>query len=631
MKRVISVTSKNEEYEIVDAVAREEKLNISDLPNNLSHFNNDLKFIDKTVDDLLNYYKKSETYSRDEVRELLTARLTIKKVSELPTEDISSATIYFVPKHNELNERDYYDEYIWVDNQWELIGNTYIDLTDYYTKSETDRIVQSKVDSEITARKISESQIRGSIQTLAESINSNTEIINSEIDSRIASDMEFRGGISRLSENLSDEINRATNAENTLSSRCDTYDSHIYDVENPHNVTKSQIGLDNVKNVSTDDDVVEDSLNNVSSGAVYNALQNKVDKVSGKGLSDQNFTFAEKMKLAGLSNYDDTELNSKVTATESAITTLNGDSSVSGSVDKKIADAMSGITGFDFVIVSALPASGEKGIIYLTPQPTQGEQDNYDEYIWLDSAWEYLGKKSVTVDLTDYYTKAQVNALASVKQDKITVEDDTSALTDSDSFDETSAGTNPTTTKRRLLSSLWTYIQTKVANILSGYQTKLTFDSTPTSGSSNPVTSGGVYTAIEQNASDIATLKSSVSNIGKYGFSGIKTANITGGSTSAIQLATTVKLSAGKTYLLGLHIEQAVTDGACNFVITDATGTALPFWESTISCPIGKCRFAQSFPVKLAADTTLGIKVTPWQASAGNWFAWAEISWTQLS
>lgn len=43
-------------------------------------------------------------------------------------------------------------------------------------------------------------------------------------------------------------------------------------------------------------------------------LANKVDKVSGKGLSDQNYTLAEKTKLAGLENYDDTQLRAAVAA-----------------------------------------------------------------------------------------------------------------------------------------------------------------------------------------------------------------------------------------------------------------------------------------------------------------------------
>lgn len=46
--------------------------------------------------------------------------------------------------------------------------------------------------------------------------------------------------------------------------------------------------------------------------SVNTSISNKVDKVSGKGLSTNDFTTAEKNKLAGLSNYDDTELQNEL-------------------------------------------------------------------------------------------------------------------------------------------------------------------------------------------------------------------------------------------------------------------------------------------------------------------------------
>ena len=45
-------------------------------------------------------------------------------------------------------------------------------------------------------------------------------------------------------------------------------------------------------------------------------LGNKVDKVTGKQLSTEDYTTAEKSKLAGLSNYDDTALRGRVSAIE---------------------------------------------------------------------------------------------------------------------------------------------------------------------------------------------------------------------------------------------------------------------------------------------------------------------------
>lgn len=49
-------------------------------------------------------------------------------------------------------------------------------------------------------------------------------------------------------------------------------------------------------------------------------LNNKVDKVAGKGLSTNDYTTAEKTKLAGLENYDDTDVKDDIAANTAAIT-----------------------------------------------------------------------------------------------------------------------------------------------------------------------------------------------------------------------------------------------------------------------------------------------------------------------
>lgn len=57
--------------------------------------------------------------------------------------------------------------------------------------------------------------------------------------------------------------------------------------------------------------------------------------------------------------------------------------------------------GFDATVVDQLPATGEKGIIYLVPKDGEAP-DVHDEYIWIDSEqkFEFIG--STAVDLTDY-------------------------------------------------------------------------------------------------------------------------------------------------------------------------------------------------------------------------------------
>lgn len=64
-------------------------------------------------------------------------------VHTLPTQDISTSTIYFVPS-SDPSASNYYDEYINLDGTsqgWELIGTTAIDLTDYYTKGEVNALL----------------------------------------------------------------------------------------------------------------------------------------------------------------------------------------------------------------------------------------------------------------------------------------------------------------------------------------------------------------------------------------------------------------------------------------------------------------------------------------------------------
>lgn len=94
-------------------------------------------FITNAVDDLANYYKKSETFTKQEVNNLISAITTmdIQVVQTLPVQDISTTTIYLVPKTT-TEQNDAYDEYIYVSNAWEHIGSTEVDLTNYVTNTD---------------------------------------------------------------------------------------------------------------------------------------------------------------------------------------------------------------------------------------------------------------------------------------------------------------------------------------------------------------------------------------------------------------------------------------------------------------------------------------------------------------
>lgn len=55
-------------------------------------------------------------------------------VQSLPSQDISTHTIYLVPKTGETN--DVYDEYVYINSNWEMVGNTQVDLSNYVQKTD---------------------------------------------------------------------------------------------------------------------------------------------------------------------------------------------------------------------------------------------------------------------------------------------------------------------------------------------------------------------------------------------------------------------------------------------------------------------------------------------------------------
>lgn len=98
--------------------------------------------IEKSVNDLIYYYDTSQVYNKAEIRELIGQinTLTIEVVSTLPTQDISTTTIYFVGPAAGTNT---YDEYIYNNNAWAKIGDTSIDLTQYVSSANLTTILQS--------------------------------------------------------------------------------------------------------------------------------------------------------------------------------------------------------------------------------------------------------------------------------------------------------------------------------------------------------------------------------------------------------------------------------------------------------------------------------------------------------
>lgn len=79
----------------------------------------------------------------------------------------------------------------------------------------------------------------------------------------------------------------------------------------------------------------------------------------------------------------------------------------------EVDNLLSALESVEMKVVTALPATGEGHIIYLLDNGS-----GYDQYVYSDNQWHNIG--STSIDLTNYYTKAETNNLLDNKQDKLT-------------------------------------------------------------------------------------------------------------------------------------------------------------------------------------------------------------------
>lgn len=75
----------------------------------------------------------------------LQTHLSFSIVNDLPSSNISTSTIYLKPISGGSSP-NVYEEYIYINSKWEIIGTTKTDLSDYYTKTQVDNLLNNKVD-----------------------------------------------------------------------------------------------------------------------------------------------------------------------------------------------------------------------------------------------------------------------------------------------------------------------------------------------------------------------------------------------------------------------------------------------------------------------------------------------------
>lgn len=172
------------------------------------------------------------------------------------------------------------------------------------------------------------------------------------------------------------------------------------------------------------------------------ALGGKVDVVSGKGLSTNDYTNAEKQKLSGIASgaqvnviesvkVNGTKIEPSSKAVDVTVPTktsqLKNDSGYQSAtsvesiitakgyqtqsqVQSLINSAVGNITSIKYEKVNSLPATGKNGVIYLVAH-SHGTQDIYDEYIWIADAKTFEKIGNTDIDLSAYVKKSELIAI----------------------------------------------------------------------------------------------------------------------------------------------------------------------------------------------------------------------------
>lgn len=223
----------------------------------------------------------------------------------------------------------------------------------------------------------------------------------------------------------------------------------------------------------------------------------KVDKEDGKALSSNDFTNSYKIKLNGIEASAEVNVISAITLNGVALVPSNKTVAINVITNAvndlvnyytksqtytktEVDDLISAVTSLTLDIVEELPVSDiSTTTIYLVP--VSGVSNVYMQYAYINNDWAQLG--TTEVDLSNYYTKTQVDTLLAAKQNTLTFDDA-----------PTSASNNPVKSGG-------------IYNALNSKQDTLTFDNTPTTGSTNMVKSGAIADAISAVAVSVATVE----------------------------------------------------------------------------------------------------------------------------
>jgi hypothetical protein len=187
-----------------------------------------------------------------------------------------------------------------------------VDLSGYYTKSEDDALLASKADaSSVYTKTQTDSKIAGEIANLVDSAPETLNTLN-ELATALGQDADFATTIATQigqKANTSDVYTK-TEVDTQLSSKANIVDTASA-LAGKADVASTLAGY-GITDAYTKTQVDSSLSSKANSSDVTTSLSGKVDKVSGKGLSTEDYTTAEKSKLSALNSADYEPANSNI-------------------------------------------------------------------------------------------------------------------------------------------------------------------------------------------------------------------------------------------------------------------------------------------------------------------------------
>lgn len=241
------------------------------------------EFVKKTVNDLTNYYLKSDTYTQSEVNQLIGAIKTVsmKVVAERPSTGESNI-IYLVPSESSKTE-NVYNEYIYVDGKWELIGSTQADLSNYYTKEEIGTLLFDYITSNDLEETLKDYAIKNEIPKNTSDLNNDSGFIdNTYHDSTkqdTISDLDnIRSGASKGETALQDipeeYIKNTDYATNTTAGVIKINNTYALNIAEDGTLSVSPLDSSTYNSRSTYTAISKGTLENIKNSYVKEALVN---------------------------------------------------------------------------------------------------------------------------------------------------------------------------------------------------------------------------------------------------------------------------------------------------------------------------------------------------------------------